>query len=293
VTSDVLAHVDAVFGDDVEAWHEALTSRLPAIVDQWELQLGEAMVGGWNSVVLACHGPRGAAVLKLTLRPEAVHLEGQALEHWGPGAAAEVRGVDATRGALLLERLVPGTSLDPRSCAIDSVARALVRLYRAGPAQPGLPTLAGRYADADERLLRMWRRSRNGIERDTAERAARELRALSAAPVDGGAVLLHGDPVPANFLLGAHGHRAIDPRPMVGDPAYDAAFWALFAEEGSDVLPKADQLAAALGLDRVLVVRWAAAMAVDRLLQVAGSPPHAALAERLARFIRSQTAGTA
>lgn len=188
---------------------------------------------------------------------------------------------------------MPGTPLDRRARAIDSVARALERLYRAGPAPQGLPTLAERYADADERLLRMWRHSRTGIERDTAARAARALRTLSAAPVDGGAVLLHGDPVPANFLLGAHGDRAIDPRPMVGDPAYDAAFWALFAEDGSDVPPKADRLATALGLDRELVVRWAGAMAVDRLLQVAGSPPHAALAERLARFITSPTAGTA
>jgi streptomycin 6-kinase len=261
----------------------AISARLEGLGSEWELDIQEPLVGGWNSVVLACAAPTGPAVLKLTLDPDAVAVEERALRHWGPEAAVRVLACDATRGALLLERLHPATPI-PAS-ETDIVGEALARLHRIPPVQGAFPRLADLYADAEQRLIAMWQRAPSAVPAGLVRAAAASLVELASA--DGGAVLLHGDPVPANFLLGRDGYRAIDPRPRIGDRAYDAAFWALFAEEGQDITAKAERLAAALGLDRDRVAAWAAAMAVDRLLQVADSPPHTELVRRLRAFVGS------
>lgn len=281
--ASLAAHVDATF-ERPGAWREALAERLPSLVAQWDLRLGDVMTGGWNSVVLACAAPHGPAVLKVTLAAEAVSLEARALRHWGPDAAVRVLASDATRGALLLERLVPATQMPATAEALGTPVQALGALH-AATSPIGFPTLAALYADAEPRLLAMWRKRNKPVAHEAALRAATSLREFAAAPVRGGCVLLHGDPVPANFLLGAAGYRAIDPRPRAGDPAYDAAFWALFSEEGRGVAAKARCLADLLDLDADRVLRWAWAMAIDRILQVAESPPHARLVERLTAFV--------
>jgi hypothetical protein len=48
-----------------------------------------------------------------------------------------------------------------------------------------------------------------------------------------------------------------------------------------------ERLAAALGVEADRIRRWAWAIAVDRRLQVAGSPAHAGLADRLDAIIDS------
>lgn len=279
VPAAVEAHVDAAFGHASAAWHAALSQRLPALIEQWQLRLGDVLPGGWSSIILGCDTAHGRAVLKLTLRPDAVRPEARALRHWGSHAAAGVLACDTSRGALLLERLEPGTPMGGSSVAM--AARVLDRLHRRGSPSAGFPSLADAYGGAEDRLLAMWRRHPRATARERVTRAARWLQALSATPVPHGPVLLHGDPVPANFLLGAHGYRAIDPRPRVGDPTYDLAFWALFAEDARDVAGKAEAIAAALGADKRRVQHWVWAIAVDRRLQVAGSAPHEGLAARL------------
>lgn len=285
-----MTHVDALFAAERAAWRSLVASSLPCLVDTWMLELDEVLPGGYNSLVLACRADGRQAVLKLSLDRDGIVAEARALRHWGPDAAVAVLDVSADASALLLERLVPGALADGVTEATGDAGQLLSGLHAAKPAPEDFRTLAEQYADVSERLAGMWALSPDILRREQVDRAAAQFRDLTAAPVPGGLVLLHGDPVPANFLLGSRGHRAIDPRPVVGDPAFDAAFWALFAESGDDVIAKAEALASALELDGSRVLRWARAIATDRTLQVARSPLHQSLRARLAAFLAASAA---
>jgi len=66
-------------------------------------------------------------------------------------------------------------------------------------------------------------------DRDTAL----ALLELLFAPTDTAEyVVLHGDAVPGNVLLARDGLRVIDPRPSIGEQAYDAGYWATFSGYG-------------------------------------------------------------
>ena len=78
-------------------------------------------------------------------------------------------------------------------------------------------------------------------------------------------MLLHGDLNPTNVLRSDRGWLAIDPKPMVGDPAFDAArlVLQLAPEEGPDPVTalgaRCQRAGAALGVTSSAVARWCVA----------------------------------
>jgi len=59
-------------------------------------------------------------------------------------------------------------------------------------------------------------------------------------------VVLHGDAVPPNVLRAEDGLRVIDPRPCLGERAYDAGYWSIFSGYGCDARSNVALLARAL-----------------------------------------------
>jgi streptomycin 6-kinase len=77
-------------------------------------------------------------------------------------------------------------------------------------------------------------------------------------------VLLHGDLHPGNVLDGGatRGLVAIDPRPCVGDAAFDAVDWVFWGVDNPrGWQPHARQLALALGVEHGRLWAWCAALA--------------------------------
>ncbi len=279
--ASLVAHVETVFRGDSEVWLDALSDRLPTLMRRWDLELGDVLTGGWNSTVLACTFRGQRSVLKVTLDPGEASLEAKALRLWGTQAAVEVLGSDPELGGLLLARLEPGTPLQDSA----QVPTAIAKLHAVPAPTSGFPSLADFYADAPSRLRAMAREGPAPFSDERVWAAGADLVELSSVPGLGHQVLLHGDAVPANFLFSDSGYRAIDPRAKVGDPCFDAAFWALFSDDDVDILETATAMAVALGLPTERVTRWTRAIAVDRSLQVAGSPLHAGLLERLVAYV--------
>jgi streptomycin 6-kinase len=91
---------------------------------------------------------------------------------------------------------------------------------------------------------------------DAFERGARAAATLAAEPAP--AVLLHGDLHPGNVLDGGPGRGlvVIDPRPCVGDPAFDAVDWVFHRAKPGEWAPRARALAAAMGCDADRLWRW-------------------------------------
>jgi streptomycin 6-kinase len=243
------AFVARQFGERGRAWLEALPGRLDELAREWELELGDTLHGGVLSCAVAVTSAEGPAVLKVTGPWSRTHDEAAALRTWNGLAAPRL--LRATHDALLLERIEPGTrAVDAEPSAVADFFR---RLHVAPPA--GLPSVG----DHVRRLLDLAVEDGRASE-DAAARALETTAELEADTEE--RVLLHGDLDHRNLLHCAkRGLAAIDPLPCVGDPAYDAAFWA-HADRRPGARERRTAIAADLGLDRRRVESWASVITV-------------------------------
>ena len=162
------------------------------------------------------------AVLKLG-PPEPGHLaaEATALARYGGHGAVRLLAHDHVRGALLLERAVPGTMARAMVPERDLVATAAIitvmrRLHSAVPPSAGLPDLVERDRPSFVDHLRRYPGD-TPFPRRLVVRAAGLLEELSASATD--RVLLHGDLHHDNVLRAQREPwLAIDPHGVVGDP---------------------------------------------------------------------------
>ncbi len=249
------------FGPVAQAWWERLPVTLAALAERWDVVVGDAVGRGNTSLVLRCRRAGGAAaILKLTPDPRLAAAEAAALRCWeSSGRVPQVWGHDHGAGALLLEAIAGEVPLADRGApvALRDIAALIGALHRATPPAASAPPLAERV----EFIYTYWARRRPTLARGI-ERAHAVARALAAEP--GPAVLLHGDLHPGNVLDGgaARGLVAIDPRPCIGDAAFDTADWVFWGEDDPRAWePRSRELAAALGLEPRRVWGWCRAIA--------------------------------
>jgi streptomycin 6-kinase len=173
-----------------------------------------------------------------------------------------VWGHDAALGALLLEAIPSEAPLAELNVAVelDAVA-ALIR----GLHGSGAPALTDGVVPLEERVefvFDHWIERRRG-DVDALRRGYELARAL-AADATPDPVLLHGDLHAGNVLDGGpeRGLVAIDPRPCVGDAAFDAVDWPFHGTDDPRTWkPRSRELAHALGLDPERLWAWCRALA--------------------------------
>ncbi|MCK1797228.1 aminoglycoside phosphotransferase family protein [Streptomyces sp. XM4193] len=253
---------------DGAAWLRRLPRLVEEFTARWDLRVGRPYPGGscsWAAPVRRADG--APAVLKLSWpHPEAA-CEALALRHWAAvenPAAVRPCAWDEERWALLLERCEPGTGLlspeqpatpvERLTAGLDLLRELWTRpreLPRPDACPPELAEVCEGWADlVEERFARTG--AVLGADPGPVRRGAALLRELPRrAP---GRVLLHGDFNPGNVLTARRrSHVAIDPKPMMGDPAYDP--W-----------PLLDQLPARLPLRaRLLLAQEHTGQPADRL----------------------------
>jgi streptomycin 6-kinase len=268
-------------------WLAALPALVARIAADWRIEVGAPFLpGGMTAWVAPARDEAGKDfALKVGWpHPEAAH-EANGLRTWdGAGAIRLFRANElAEATVLLLERCRPGTQLraSPPGEHDLVIAGLLRRLWLKPP--PGhrfrpLSDMCDYWASRYE-------------ERSPAERgclraplAAEGIRLLRELPRGGGdARLLHTDLHAGNVLAAEREPwLAIDPKPYVGDPAYDVTqhiFNGVFLE-GADVEALAARMARLLDLDLSRILRWLFARAVE------ASPYWAGMAD-LARTLNS------
>lgn len=218
-------------------------AELPALCErlcaQWSVRLGTAFEECHVSLVVTTEGSDPAAVLKVPM-PATVQLgtltasaragEAAVLRLWDGDGAVRLLAEDASTGAMLVERCRPGAPLDrigdPE--AGDRVAAELLgRLHRPAPADAPFEHLADNAREFAHDLPVAFDRIGSPFDAWMIELAVELLLDLSQ-PTES-EVLLHGDFHLDNILSsGRAPWLAIDPLPMVGDPAYDAVQYLLF-----------------------------------------------------------------
>ncbi len=233
------------FGTGVLTWVDGLPQRVDRLARRWDLTVVRPLSGNTSHTLLCHRGGGTPVVLKLVPERELAAEEFAALSAWASSpVVVRVLEVDLAEGALLLEGLEPGTAA--RGATAAQVGELLGGLHR--PAPEGFRTLADRV----DFMFALLRRRRPGY----YDRAHAAALALAEDPVE--PVLLHGDLHPDNVLdAGPRGLVVIDPRPCVGDPAFDAVD---FAFEGGDPFTRAGELSGVVDGERVLA--WCRALSV-------------------------------
>jgi streptomycin 6-kinase len=275
----------------VRAWLTDLPGIVAGVADQWSLRVGEPFQpGGQCSWTAPVTRPGGTGlVLKVAFRSPSGEERDEAagLRSWdGTGA---VRLHDAclyeSAHALLMERCVPGTPLGQALPEPDQdrvVARLLRELwaqqYPAYPFRP-LAQMCAAWADEFERDYAT-ASATDRIDPGLARAGIALFRALPDT-ADSTVLLctdLHGD----NILAAQRAPwLVIDPKPYVGDPAYDLLQHMLNCEDrlAADPAGLADRMAGLAGADAGRVRRWLFARSVQESV---GSPLLREVATRLA-----------
>ena len=248
-----------------EAWLAALPALVARFAAEWGLRLESPFEPATMSYVAPAVLVDGRqAVLKVTFPdPESAH-EAAALAHWGGEGAVRLLAADAAGGALLVERCEPGTQLWDvgEDEALERVAGVLAALGRR-PVGEGAPfrRLADLAAAWAVELPVAWERLGRPCER----RLLDEALAFLAQPRPCERFLLHQDLHGGNVLRASRGWLAIDPKPLVGERAFDAASYlrdrraALVADPAAGarvVRRRLEALSDALALDRARLRGW-------------------------------------
>lgn len=206
------------------AWLERLPDALRDLERRWSLTLGPPFDGpevsaAWVAPVQQADGT--SAVVKISMpHPEADH-EIDGLRFWDGDPTVRLLDVDEALGAMLLERCEPGTWLRslPEVEQDVVIAGLLRRLWRIPPApHPFRPLSEMIDSWIEETLANEGRWPEPGLVREGL-RLFDEL----AHGVGRGGVLLATDLHAGNVLRAEREPwLVIDPKPFVGDPAYDA-----------------------------------------------------------------------
>jgi len=232
-----------------------------ALLRRWSLKIGERLPGGSFSEVYDCvRGDGMRLVLKLPHADFDPTLEAAALRLWNGEGSVRVHAFDSVTGALLLDRILPGTSLpsDDHETASKVAAKVMRKLHAVPVPSATFPT----FDDAFEAFLGRARRHADPAAAgllllDQARIAARRLAAQASH-----SSLLHGDLIDKNLLLGTDGYVAIDPAPRIGDPCSDIGVFASFRQPASVIATLARATAMRLGLDPDRAAAWAAVWAI-------------------------------
>jgi streptomycin 6-kinase len=247
------------------AWLERLPDAVRSLQRRWSLTLdapfdGEEVTCAWVAPVTLADGT--AAVLKLGMPHMEAEHELDGLRFWDGDPTVRLLAADDKLGAMLLERCEPGTVLRalPESEQDVVIAGLLRRLWRSPSApHPFRPLSALMRYWSDETVADAEQWPDAGLVREGL-RLFEELP--RTAPVE---VLLATDLHAGNVLRSEREPwLVIDPKPFIGDPAYDATqhLFNCDARLRSDPWGTIGRIADLAGLDHERVRLWTFARAV-------------------------------
>ncbi|HWS89492.1 MAG TPA: aminoglycoside phosphotransferase family protein [Pyrinomonadaceae bacterium] len=275
VNEDFARRIIALHGEAGRVWLEGLPALLEHCEGRWGLKVGPPFAPLSYNYAAPAEGPRGERlVLKLGVPTHGLLGEINALLGFDGSGAARLFDSDAARGALLLERLEPGTPLtalcEKDDAAATSAAASVMRkLNRAGRLSPQIRPTAADWGQGFERCREHFGGTTGPFPPKLfgeAESLYAELLSTSAPPA-----LLHGDLHHGNILAaGRAPWLAIDPQGVVAEPAYEVG--ALLRNPLPQLLRLPDpvrtterriaQLSDELGFERARVRGWGLAQAV-------------------------------
>lgn len=262
-----------VHGEEGRRWVERLPDLVAACAERWSLTVGAPYALSYNYVAPAVRADGATVVLKAGVPHSDLLNEMEALRLLDGDGAVRLLGHDRAWGAMVLERLEPGTPLASLATEDDERATAIAaammrRLWRPAPVEHPFPTVAD-WAGGLARLRARYDGGAGPLPGALVGRAEALFAELLASPAE--PRLLHGDLHHDNILAaGREPWLAIDAKGLVGDPGFElGAFllnpWGEFGQMADAVRlleRRVWQLADELAMDRRRIRAWGQAFAV-------------------------------
>jgi streptomycin 6-kinase len=259
------------FGERGRDWLSRLPALLAEVEERWSLKIYKPFPNlSINYVAPATRADGTQVVLKAGVPNKEIFTEIDALKIFDGNGAVKVLEADAECGVMLLERLLPGTSLlemdDDEATVI--AAGVMDRLKAVVPRKHSFPSVA----DWFDGLAKVRERFLGGSGPlppalfDSAERISAQLLASAYQ-----SVLLHGDLHHDNIVKAARGSwLAIDPKGVIGEPAYEVCAFLrnpmpdlLTSMNTKQVLTRrVEQFSELLRFDRERLIGWGLSEAI-------------------------------
>ncbi|HVS05795.1 MAG TPA: aminoglycoside phosphotransferase family protein [Candidatus Dormibacteraeota bacterium] len=273
-------------GDRGREWLDRLPRLVSRIADAWELEVGAALEGGTHSFVAPVQRSDGSpAIIKVPFVDDENRSEAEALRLYAGQGAVLLYEFDAVSGAMLLELAEPGSPLSrygDRSAAIDIACKTLARLRRPVPSSHPFLLVRDKAAEWKARFGLSDARLHSQRLAVLLARAQSALARLEAE--DAASLLVNRDAHLDNVLAATREPwLLIDPKPLVGDPAFDAGY--LISDLlGDDRDPRAaerlmNQVSEGLAEPRWRVAAWGVARAAENAVWVLEDLAHPVEAE--------------
>lgn len=259
------------FGRSGSVWLPQVPDLVQRYASDWGLSIGVSGFDlSYNYVTPATMRDGTCVVLKLGVPHDEIYTEIAALSFYdGKGAARLIRS-DPAGGALLLERVTPGTMLIEEtddSLATEAAALLIKRLTRPAPEKHGLFTVE-RWSSGLGDIRNRFAGGTGPLPGSLVERAETIYREFLDEKRP--SVVLHGDLHHENILFSANrGWLAIDPKGVVGEPEYEPgallrnpsglAHW---PDLDRVLARRLDQVSQLLSYDRKRLALWSGAQAV-------------------------------
>jgi streptomycin 6-kinase len=209
--------VHRIFGDEGRQWLPELPAIAARCREKWDLPRGEICPHLSMNYIEFTTAPSGDPLaLKIGVPHAELFTEMEALRLYAGRKAARLLDADRNLGAILMQRLTPGTMLwqlgDNRK-ETEIAASIVAELTAPVPSQHDLPTFAQWIARAFHSTRTEWDPEER-MPRDLLVRAEQAFAEVTRSADD---VLLHGDLHHENILLDERdGWLAIDPKGAIG-----------------------------------------------------------------------------
>jgi streptomycin 6-kinase len=261
-----------LFAEEGVEWLDDLPRLIAECERRWSLRAIPAFQElSYNFIAPATRADGTEVILKIGVPNPGLTTETEALILYGGSGSVKLLDVWREKGALLLERLQPGTPLAELSDdeeATRIAAEVMRDLWQPVPAHHPFPTVE-RWAYGLVRMRDQFDGATGPLPEPLVDRAESLFAELLPSMQD--RVVLHGDLHHWNILRAERKPwLAIDPKGVVGEPAYEAG--ALLRNDPRRLLDgpnptrviarRVDILAEYLGFDRIRLLEWGVAQAV-------------------------------
>jgi streptomycin 6-kinase len=258
-------------GEEAIAWLERLPAILANCERRWGLTIGPPFALTFNYVAPAVRADGTQVVLKVCSLTDEFPQQPEALRLVDGHGMVRLLECDPAEEIMVLERLMPGTFL--RNVEDDEVSTSIAasimrKIWCPVPEKHPFKTVQG-WGKGFDRLRQHYGGGTGPFPKALLEEAETLYRELSASMAE--PVLLHGDLHHENILAAdREPWLAIDPKGLVGEPAYETGAWLRnpmpqlldMPQPGRILARRIDQLAEELGFDRARLRDWGLAQAM-------------------------------
>ena len=279
------ANVAAYGGEGGKRWLARLPTLVAAAVRHWRIECLAPLPNLSFNYLASGRRDGDGVVVKFIWEQKALTGEAGWLALQRNRGAVRLRDWNGEFGALLMDRLLPGTPATdlPERDATAVLGTLIAALTRRKAAGVDLPSIASWFADLPG-FVAQPPPGIGGSRIDAARGIADEL--AGSAPSES---LLHGDLHHDNVIAGSDGWRVIDPKGVTGDPAHECA--AMLRNGLSDVAHRAlprlvgarlEILADCTGFEPARIAGWGYAQTVLACCWSVMADPRSSVARELA-----------